>query len=223
MLAEAGAPAGTTVVADAQLAGRGRLGRAWSSEPGLGVWCTVLERPQCPYALEVLSLRVGLYCAEALDVFAVSRVGLKWPNDLVIPSPPPVIPSAARDLPLKKLAGILVETRWSGAKALWVAIGVGINVAPPPDVPDAIGLQAGTRRTEVLAAVVGAVRSAAAISGHLRDDEMARYRARDVLAGRRIGSPTEGTAGGIRNDGSLLVNTTRGEESFRAGTILLLT
>ena len=218
-LAEADAPSGTTVVADAQRAGRGRLGRTWSSEPGLGVWCTVIERPQSLSALEVLSVRVGLYCAEALDAFAGERVGLKWPNDLVIRKGA----EQSTDAALRKLAGILVETRWSGGTASWVAIGVGVNVVQPPNVDDAVGLAAGTRRTDVLAAVVGGIRTAAAITGHLRDDEMARYRVRDVLAGRRIGSPGEGTANGIKSDGSLIVNTARGEESFRAGTILLLT
>src|SRR5687768_121355 len=75
-LAERGAAAGTLVVADAQRAGRGRFGRSWSSESGAGVWCTMLERPQHASAVELLSVRVGLLVAEALDAFASQRVGL---------------------------------------------------------------------------------------------------------------------------------------------------
>ena len=62
-----GAPAGTLVVADAQTAGRGRSGRTWTSERGAGVWLTLIERPRDVDALDVLSLRVGLALAPALD------------------------------------------------------------------------------------------------------------------------------------------------------------
>jgi BirA family transcriptional regulator, biotin operon repressor / biotin---[acetyl-CoA-carboxylase] ligase len=57
------APPGTVIVADEQTAGRGRQGRAWVSPAGSGLWLTLLERPEDPTALEVLSLRCGLYAA----------------------------------------------------------------------------------------------------------------------------------------------------------------
>ena len=53
-LAQAGASAGTVVVADRQQQGRGRGGRAWSSAAGAGVWVTLLERPAEASALGVL-------------------------------------------------------------------------------------------------------------------------------------------------------------------------
>src|ERR1700741_1072471 len=84
-LAEGGAPPGTVVLADAQRSGRGRHGRVWSSPPGRGVWCTILEKPAAPTSLDVLSIRVGIRVAEALDEFAAARVGVKWPNDLLLP------------------------------------------------------------------------------------------------------------------------------------------
>lgn len=222
--AEEGAPAGTTVVADAQRAGRGRRGRSWMSEPGRGVWCTVLERPEHPNAMEVLSLRIGLEIAEALDVFAGARVGVKWPNDLMLPLSVPsdaVIPSDARDLQFGKLGGILVEARWSGSSLLWVAIGVGVNVVAPPDVRGAVGLTPDARRTAVLVAIVRAVRSAGSADGPLSTEELRRYRARDVLVGRRIVSPAAGTVTGITATGALVVETARGSEHVRAGTIQL--
>jgi BirA family biotin operon repressor/biotin-[acetyl-CoA-carboxylase] ligase len=207
-LAETGAVAGTTVVADSQRAGRGRLGRSWSSEAGQGVWCTVIERPDAS-ALDVLSLRVGLNCAEALDAFANTRVGVKWPNDLVLQS--------------GKLGGILVEARWSGASLGWVAIGVGINVVAPHSVTDAAGLSPHAKREDVLVAVVRAVRAAAAASSRFTDDELARYRRRDTLAGRRIVSPIDGVVTGISAKGELIVETATGVEHVRAGTIQLKT
>jgi BirA family biotin operon repressor/biotin-[acetyl-CoA-carboxylase] ligase len=211
-LAEKGAEAGTVVVARSQRAGRGRLGRAWVSEAGQGIWCTVIERPNDPRALDVLSLRVGLQLAEALEPLAGARVGLKWPNDLVIPS-------AARDLQLSKLGGILVEARWSGDKLAWVAIGVGINVTPPSGVDDAAGLAPGTHRDDALRVIIRAVRAAAAQEGPLTERELAQYAARDTLKGRRILSPAAGTATGVDHTGALMVETADGVERCRTGTV----
>src|SRR4051812_42306663 len=96
-LAANGAEAGTLIVANAQTAGRGRMGRTWRSEPGAGLWITLIERPGDASALEVLSLRVGLALAPALDAFTDATVQLKWPNDLYLRG--------------RKLGGILIEAR----------------------------------------------------------------------------------------------------------------
>lgn len=205
--AEAGAPAGSLIVADMQRSGRGRHGRRWTSQPGRGVWCTILERPRDPRALDVLSIRVGLRVADTCDGFAGERVGVKWPNDL----------RARRG----KLGGILSEARWTGASLAWVAVGVGINVIAPSEVNGAAALLDGVKRIDVLRAVVGAVRSAASSGGLLSDAELRDYRSRDALAGCRIVSPAIGTVAGIAADGALVVQTERGEERHRAGTIRL--
>ena len=117
VLAAAGAPAGTIVLADRQTAGRGRGGRAWLSEAGAGIWLTLIERPEDGRAIEVLALRVGLYAARILDHYAGSPVGLKWPNDLLLGK--------------RKLAGVLIEARWQDGALQWVAIGLGVNVRAP--------------------------------------------------------------------------------------------
>ncbi|MDQ3996739.1 MAG: hypothetical protein M3303_06940, partial [Gemmatimonadota bacterium] len=52
-LAEAGAAAGTLILADGQTAGRGRQGSAWVSAPGRGIWLTLVERPADGSGLEV--------------------------------------------------------------------------------------------------------------------------------------------------------------------------
>ena len=239
--AEAGAPAGTVVLADAQRAGRGRLGRNWRSQPGIGVWCTIIERPTRSSALDVLSLRVGHACADALDPFAGERVGVKWPNDLVVP-----IPGSARNdsrarrtdakkrgnvitgegtgypqrVELKKVGGILIESRWSGDTLAWVAIGIGINVRAP-DLDGAVGLPEATDRAPVLTAIVRAARAAAAVPGPLTYTELTRFAARDVLAGRRIVSPVEGIVRGITASGALVVQSQRGVEEVRSGTVEL--
>lgn len=215
-LAEAGAPAGTVVLADSQSAGRGRLGHSWSSERGAGVWCTVIERPPSPDALDVLSLRVGLYAAENLDPFVGETVHVKWPNDLVIPWS-----EATRDLLYRKLGGILVEARWIGQSLAWVAIGVGVNVTAPANVPEAIGLKTSVRRADVFSAIVHAVRDAAMQRRHLTASELRRFSDRDGLAGRRILSPVEGIVAGVTAAGALTIETSRGTEYIRTGTVEL--
>ena len=206
-IAAEGAASGTLVLADAQRAGRGRQGRSWSSAPGRGVWLTLVERSLERASLDVLSLRVGLFAAESLDAMAGERVRVKWPNDLVLRA--------------GKVAGILSETKWSGPSPGWVAIGVGVNVLPPVDMPGAAGMPAGVRRIDVLGAVVGAVRAAAGSLGHLTSDELRRYQERDALAGRTLVQPAPGQAAGISADGSFAIATAAGRQYFRAGTVEL--
>lgn len=198
-LAADGAPAGTLVIADAQSAGRGRQGRAWQSERRAGVWLTLVERPRggadAASAIEVLSLRVGLALAPALEPFSDEAIRLKWPNDVY-----------AGD---RKLAGVLTEARWRDGAPEWIAIGVGINVRAPAGGgldARATGLRDGAVRVDVLAACVAAVRSAAACRGPLTDAERSSFAARDLAAGRDCVEPVAGCVRGIDDSGALLVD-----------------
>jgi BirA family transcriptional regulator, biotin operon repressor / biotin---[acetyl-CoA-carboxylase] ligase len=191
-LAAAGAPAGTLVVAAAQTAGRGRMGRSWQSEAGAGVWMTMIERPADPAALETLSLRVGLAVAPALDPLAEAPVRLKWPNDLYVGT--------------GKLGGILIEARWREGRPEWVAIGLGVNLRPPESETRAVGLRAGVSRDAVLERIAAPVRAAARMSGPLTGDELARFAERDFAAGRACIEPAAGVVQGIDSAGALLVD-----------------
>lgn len=204
--AAAGASAGTLIIADEQVAGRGRGGRRWLSPPGHGLWMTLVERPRSAEAIEVLSLRAGLAIAEALDALAGERVALKWPNDLLVRA--------------GKLAGILIEARWRDQRVEWVAIGVGLNVVAAADVANAAGLAPGATRLQALDAVVPALRAAVALPGALRADELARYAVRDAGAGRRIVAPVAGVVVGVGTAGDLLVQTEAGVVSCRAGSLV---
>ena len=199
-----GAPGGTLVLADEQTAGRGRMGRVWQSPPGSGIWLTLVERPDRGDALDVLSLRLGLHAAEVLDHFAGEPVRLKWPNDL--------------HLKAGKLAGILVEARWRDGRLDWLAVGFGLNVRPPREVPGA-GLTAGTDRVAVLERLVPVLRDAVAMRGALTERELVAYRARDLAAGRRVVAPVVGKAVGIDASGALLVDTGSGRDRVRAGSL----
>ena len=206
-LALAGAPAGTVVIAERQTRGRGRAGRPWESPPRSGLWLTLLERPADASRLQVLTLRLGLAAARVLDRFATEPVLVKWPNDLHVHG--------------GKVAGVLVEARWRGSAIDWSAIGVGVNVVAPAGVPGAAGLAPGTRRVDVLARLVPALRAAAARPEEtLNDDELRTYEARDLARGRACVAPVEGIVRRISPRAELVVATRAGDVSASAGSLV---
>jgi len=120
--AEAGAPEGLVIVANAQSTGRGRVGRRWSSPPGAGLYVSVVLRPHGP-ALQLLTIAAGLAIAEGVHAASGLDAGVKWPNDVYVGS--------------RKLAGILAEAGSSAGAVDHVVLGFGINIlraAYPPDV-----------------------------------------------------------------------------------------
>ena len=208
-LGAAGAAAGTLVIADEQTAGRGRAGKRWTSEERRGLWMTLLERPRTASGLDVLSLRLGMYAAPVLELFADAPVQIKWPNDLYVGT--------------RKLAGVLVEVRWRQQVAEWVAIGVGVNLATPAELANAAGLAPGTRRTAVARALVPALRSAASAAGGLTADELATLERRDYAKGRRCTKPAEGIVRGVSREGALIIESAGGVAHYRAGSLELAT
>jgi BirA family biotin operon repressor/biotin-[acetyl-CoA-carboxylase] ligase len=205
-IAAEGAPAGTLVVANEQTAGRGRGGKSWQSSRGAGIWLTLIERPTDSSGLEVLSLRVGLASAEALDRFAPEPIRLKWPNDLYVDR--------------GKLAGILVEARWREGAVEWVAIGMGVNVSAP-EVENAAGLEAGTDRVDVLGELVPALRGAALATGALDASEREEFNARDMARGKACVQPAVGRVAGITPTGELLIALADSVLPFRSGSLVL--
>ena len=205
-LGEQGTTAGTLVLADAQTSGRGRMGRSWRSEPGSGIWLTLVERPASDDTLGVLALRLALALAPALEPFSTEAVRLKWPNDVFVGG--------------RKVAGILVEARWRGARLDWVAIGVGINVHPPGEM-DVGALAPGTDRLSVLAAVLPRLRAAATSRGPLTNSELLQFRTRDLALGKLCTAPIPGEVAGVRSDGALLVASPNGIEAIHAGSLVL--
>ena len=204
-LATVGAPAGTVVLADRQAAGRGRNGRRWASSSGQGIWMTIIERPNDARVVDVLSIRVGIRAARALDRHAPATVGLKWPNDLYVGG--------------GKLAGILIEARWRASRVDWVAIGIGVNVREPAGVASAASLRNDVSRVDVLGELVPAIRSAAAARDVLTPAEIEEFNARDVARGRACVDPAPGAVVGINAAGELLVQTGSGVRAFRDGSL----
>lgn len=124
-LAAEGAVEGTVIIAGHQSGGRGRLGRTFSSPAGMGIYLSVIIRPDClPEELMHLTCAAGVAAARAIGD---SRIGIKWTNDLVLGK--------------RKLGGILTElsVNSSTRKVDWAVVGIGINCCQQPeDFPEEI-------------------------------------------------------------------------------------
>ena len=226
-LADAGAGEGTTVVAEAQTAGRGRHGRAWCSPPGAGLYVSTVFRPdkagERGALPSLLTLMSGVALADAVRETTGMDVEIKWPNDLVIGR--------------RKLAGILAEASALGSALEYVVLGFGINIhaaAYPPEVAArATSLEEelgrGVDRARLLArALVNLARCRAALAGGRVSEVLDRWRARAPSA---VGAPIEwviggaarrGRTAGLGDDGALLVEVDGAVERVVAGEITWL-
>ncbi|MBF0676217.1 MULTISPECIES: bifunctional biotin--[acetyl-CoA-carboxylase] ligase/biotin operon repressor BirA [unclassified Pseudomonas] len=114
-LVASGLAAPFIVLAEQQLAGRGRRGREWVSPCAENIYYSlVLRLDQGARMLEGLSLVVGLAALRVLREAGVERAGLKWPNDILVGN--------------QKIAGILLELIGDPTDICHVVIGIGINV-----------------------------------------------------------------------------------------------
>jgi BirA family biotin operon repressor/biotin-[acetyl-CoA-carboxylase] ligase len=211
------------LAADAQTAGRGRLGKGWHSQPGRSLTFS-LALPLAPSDWSGLSLAVGVSLADSLH----PAVRLKWPNDLWLED--------------RKLGGILVESAGlgdSGSRRRSVVIGVGLNIARPdasallsagpaptglPPVAPAglsevrIGVTAGEALETIAAALV---RDVLRFEAEGFAPFAARFAERDALRGRpvRLSDGTEGLAQGVSRQGALRVMTALGEREVSSAEV----
>jgi BirA family biotin operon repressor/biotin-[acetyl-CoA-carboxylase] ligase len=119
LAADAGAPDGHVVVADAQDAGRGAHGHTWSSPGGTDLYLSIVDRPAVPpQVLPQLTLAVGVGVAECVAALTEQPTHVKWPNDVLVGPP--------RDA--RKCAGVLVETSSVGMQLGAAIIGIGLDV-----------------------------------------------------------------------------------------------
>ena len=217
--AAAGADEGLIVVAEQQVAGRGRLSRVWESPPRAGLLVSVLLRPSLPPAvLPLIPLLAGLALADAVDAVADVAVGLKWPNDLLVGC--------------RKLGGILVERAPDGA----VVVGFGINVSTrreelPVDTATSLVLEGGGTDREPL--LKECLRSLHRRYAHFVSADGAPtavlppYRERCETIGRRVtvhvpdGTTSTGLATGVDDSGTLVVRDDNGRERrWSAGDVV---
>jgi BirA family biotin operon repressor/biotin-[acetyl-CoA-carboxylase] ligase len=215
--ARQGGPEGLLVVADAQSAGRGRLGRSWQSPAGDNLYLSLLLRPAVAAAqLPPVTLVAGAAVAGVLAGLGLA-VQLKWPNDVLVRS-------AARGSP-RKLVGILTEMATEGDRVRSLVLGIGVNVNQgrfPPELAEratSLALVTGVRhdRGALLAALMNALEPA--WDRALRDGPAQSLRAWRSFAAlpspcaiERPGAGLlEGTALDIDQQGALLVRDRAGQ------------
>ena len=238
-VAREGAREGVVLVAEAQTAGRGRMGRRWTSPPRAGLTFSVLLRPYgVPAALlGWVPLLTGTAVAAAVKAAAAVDTSLKWPND--------VLAAGA------KLGGILAERSGSA-----IVAGIGVNVYQRrPELPEdratsllletaatraaAAEADGGTTRpdlrTRVLVAVLAALSDRylawrdqfspgdAEASG-LRQEYLGwcATLGREVTVALPGGKAVAGTAEGVDWAGRLEVRTASGAVAVSAGDVVHL-
>jgi BirA family transcriptional regulator, biotin operon repressor / biotin---[acetyl-CoA-carboxylase] ligase len=230
--AQAGEPEGLVVVAERQTAGRGRLGRTWTSPPRAGLAVSVLLRPGQPRGVPAgrygwLPLLAGVALVESVRQLSEVDAVLKWPNDLLVGD--------------RKCAGILAEVV-AGSEPPAVVVGIGLNVTlredelpADPDGRRATSLAlAGAKATDRDPLLRALLRSFAGWYERWRDAggdpersglAAAYVRHCDTL-GRRVrvllpdGGELTGTARELDSDGRLVVHTGAGQDrAVAAGDI----
>lgn len=220
-----GAPEGSVLVTEHQTAGKGRLGRGFTTPARVALTFSVLVRPSVPSdRLGWVSPMMGLAAVAAVREVTGVKVALKWPNDVLVPG-------EERD---GKLAGILAEADFSDVEQLGIVVGMGLNVAQAREelpVENATSLRVegapGTSRDTLLVAVLAEFeRRYAAWTGAGGDAEAsglaAEYRDVCVTFGRPVrvhlpgGQALEGTATGVDVQARLVV----GERALSAGDVV---
>lgn len=204
------------VVAEVQDAGRGRLGRAWTTTPGSSLAVSVLVPPPASGASWV-PLLAGLAVHRAVDEVAGVVTALKWPNDVLVPGDDD-----------RKLAGLLCE--WTEAG---VVVGMGLNVdTARADLPldTATSLRAagapGVDRAALLTAyLVHLARVLAEDTGPGGTAQTA-YVATCATVGREVevhepgGTVRHGVATGVDDAGRLTVRSGEGVTAVSAGDVV---
>jgi len=229
-LAEKGAPEGTTVIAEEQRRGRGRLGRAWFSPPRTNLYASIILRPRVPLPTVPQLTLVGAVAAcraigAVYDGPAELRPRIKWPNDILMGG--------------RKVSGTLVEATSLGEMLHHVVLGIGINVnLEEKDLPSELAATA----TSLLIARGRPVSRTLLAQGLFREIEAAYDRFRgegfsklsEEYAGLSDiwGRPVrvtlsegvlEGTAEGLDADGALRLRMAGGlTERILAGDVQLL-
>jgi BirA family biotin operon repressor/biotin-[acetyl-CoA-carboxylase] ligase len=225
-LARQGAVEGTVIIADAQTAGRGRMGRRWESPAGDNLYFSVLLTPNVePARVPQLALVAAVAVHEGLaECCPGITARIKWPNDILVGG--------------RKVAGILCEASLEADRVHRVILGIGINVNGTSIAGElrttATTLRIAGGREVSRAALLGAVLNhlEARYERWLQDGSLSGFldyfEGHSALNGRPVAAENlsgtvRGTARGITSTGELVIETTAGERlHLLAGDVHLL-
>ena len=223
-LARQGAPHGTVLIADRQSGGHGRMGRSFHSPGGVGIYISILLRPQCqPGELMHLTCATAVAMCEAVEQAAGFRPGIKWTNDLVCGK--------------HKLGGILTELGFTSRGTVdYAIIGIGINCCQQQsDFPEEIRSIAASLsmvtgreidRAKVAASMMEALHRMDSMLLSRKQEILEQYRKDCITIGQevsllRVGEPVRhGRAVDMDDEGALMVEFDDGHrETVNSGEV----
>ena len=221
--AERGEEEGLVIWAEEQTAGRGRLDRKWFTPKGTALAFSLILRPtveEKQYLTRIVGL-AALAIADALRTRGLATQ-IKWPNDVLLNN--------------GKVAGILVESVWSGEEVDCLVIGIGVNVLKGA-VPSAnlvqfpatcleASLGPEVEREKVLRDILAGI---IALRPHIGSDSFIvswenalAFRGEQVQVEEGSGSSLTGKLIGLEPDGSLRLSRENGESiTVRFGDVRL--
>jgi BirA family biotin operon repressor/biotin-[acetyl-CoA-carboxylase] ligase len=211
------------VIADEQTAGRGRLDRKWFTPRGTALAFSLILHPTAeekPHLTRIIGL-AALAVADALRTRGlVSQI--KWPNDILLHG--------------QKVAGILVESVWSGEEVDCVVIGIGVNVLkgavpsenllnfPATSLEESLGPAVERQRIlhDILAGII-ALRPHIGTDSFIASWEKAlAFRGEQVQAEQGDGTLVTGKLLGLEPDGGLRISNENGKSvTVRFGDVRL--
>ena len=212
---------GSTCVAEAQLHGRGRRGRAWVATPYSNIMLSMAwQFPNGPNLVSGLSLAAGVAVLQALEEFGVRGAALKWPNDILWER--------------RKLAGLLADVQGEAAGPTRVILGVGVNAYIHP--ADAAHIdQAWVDLHGITGARADRNRLTALLMRHIKNmfelfaakgfaPFRAPWQARHFYQGQRVRliqgeREFHGSVEGVDDNGGLIIQHAKGKQVFHSGEI----
>lgn len=223
-LAEAGCEEGTVIVSEVQTAGKGRLGRTWTSDAGKNLLFSIVLRPKMKAEQAgLLSMLAAVATSTAIEATTNITTVCKWPNDLLLNG--------------KKCCGILLESSLTPTSVNYAIVGIGLNVNQTQFDNEletrATSLKLTTEkeidRTGLLKNIFEHIdRYYAMIQTNNWDTVLNEWRQRATMFGKEItllqsDQQIHGIARDINSDGGLILETSSGMQTYYAGEVTLST
>ena len=221
--AAAGEPEGTVFFAEEQTAGKGRGSNAWESAPSVGIYGSIILRPQlAPADALWLSLIAGIAVAEAVEETTGLNPDLRWPNDVLL-----------KEL---KFCGILTEMHAEATRVRYVVIGIGVDVNQASFSPELEAIATSLRiatghewsRVQIAAALLKSLdswyRKLSTDTADARTAILKTFEERSsYVRARRVhvdeGAGYVGVTEGLDSRGFLLVRTDQGLRTVLSGQV----